>query len=195
MPAAVGRLQRDVEAPRGSCTGTLIAPDLVLTAGHCLGGLEAGMSYRFEAAWQDGRPGFRAGVAERRRPAFRGAGPLGIGSDIALLRLDRPAPREVAPPIPIAPGALAREFVLYGFAASAPHETPQARTCFRLQGWPADAPEVLGLTCAVVSGNSGAPLLRATPEGWRLVAVMAATTRGEPLRSLAVVPPDDLLRW
>jgi V8-like Glu-specific endopeptidase len=50
----------------------------------------------------------------------------------------------------------------------------------------------MALDCAVVSGNSGAPLLESDGTGWRVVAVMVASARGGPVQSWAVLPPPSL---
>ena len=41
-------------------------------------------------------------------------------------------------------------------------------------------PGLLGLSCPVVSGNSGAPLLQAHGTGWQIAAIMVASGRPGP---------------
>ena len=55
---AVGRLS--YQNGQGFCTATLIAPDLVLTASHCLYDLDSGElltlnNLEFQAGWRNGR--------------------------------------------------------------------------------------------------------------------------------------------
>ena len=53
-------------------------------------------------------------------------------------------------------------------------------------------PDMLALSCAVVSGNSGAPVLLSDGGGWCVAAVMVASTSGGGVKSLAARIPIDL---
>ncbi len=83
----------------GFCTGTLVAPDLVLTAAHCLYDLSTGQraedaDIEFLAGWRDGRASAYRGVRHsvvHDSYQFRGrADTERVGADIALLQLDQP---------------------------------------------------------------------------------------------------------
>lgn len=86
----------------GACTGTLIARDVVLTAGHCVYGQRAS-SYTVTFGYDMNDPDHTRGVQETWvHPGYSNSS---IANDIALLRLSSGAPAGIAP-IPHLPASL-----------------------------------------------------------------------------------------
>lgn len=192
-PLAIGRISYGDAPAAGAaiCTGALVAPDLVLTAGHCL--QDAGSAPATVL--------FAADFAEGRSPAVRRGAEVILSAaavtkdranDVALLRLEAPIAADVVAALPIADPALARwtdDFTLIAYRRDAPDLAMRQDDC-RLLATP---PGVLALSCPVVSGNSGAPVLAWDGTDWRIVAVMVAALSGSAVQSLAALVPPDLL--
>lgn len=187
MPAAVGRISYGASATPGAaiCTGVLVAPDLVLTAAHCVRDAVGNpASIRFDAGWSKGGPaGQRHGAEVILTGVAEGPGLEALTRDTALVVLDAALPPESFPPLPLSDPEDG-PFTLFGFDRAAP-DLPQNAALCRPMIRP---PGLLALDCPVVSGNSGAPLLEHDAEGWQVVAVMVASAGGGPVRSWAVLP-------
>ena len=169
-----GRVQTELG---GRCTGTLIAPDQVLTAAHCL------VAPRTGKLVQPGSVHFLQGYAQGRFSSRSRATGLVLGqgydpagpsrtADWAILTLATPIRGPVLPVI---------------------RAIPPPRTPLMLGGYQQDRPEVLladtgcrllGLVngmllhdCAGTRGSSGAPLLMRQGEGWAVLGIASRSHR------------------
>ncbi len=156
---AVGRL----DSRTGFCTGTLIAPDQVLTAAHCVfgpgGALIPAPQMTFRAGLTNGRAAAERQVAQievdrgyRPREGFNAHN---VRHDLALLRLATPIPTHEIDPFVLFRGALpdgAVSVVSYGRGRS-DRLSRQDRCAVlgRHEG-------ILTMDCRVTFGSSGSPV-------------------------------------
>jgi protease YdgD len=186
-PAAIGRISYGAPFRPGSaiCTGTLILPDLVLTAGHCLPDKPA-QSVRFSLGTVGKPPAAAAVGVKIIRPNLPGASRL--ARDVALLQLDQAVPGDQA--IPLRPRRRGKNRLwMVSYSRDLPDQRAQSLCQVMAQH-----ESVLGLSCPVVSGNSGAPLLEAgAPGEWYVVGIIVAQNRNPGrYRAFALELPADL---
>lgn len=181
---ALGRVQSRVT---GRCTGVLVAPDLVLTAAHCLvtraGGFARPESMRFLLGYRLGEYAALGRVVSVRMGAGFDAARRGpVDADWALLRLAAPLQTQGLPiwDAPVAPGA---RVMLAGYQQDRP-EVLLADTSCAVSGREG---ALLRHGCAATRGVSGAPLLLVLPDGRVAVAGVAAVAVRQAAGGVAVV--------
>ncbi|NNE87539.1 MAG: trypsin-like serine protease [Silicimonas sp.] len=166
---AVGRIENTVT--NGSCSGVLVAPDLVLSAAHCIG--PENPTYAF-------RPGDGQITRVRHTLTRVFQHPMyGITKDrtlwrlrfdLAIGQLEAPVPAARATPIPPGPEAQVGETLFIVSWRRDGTTKPRQRACEVIKGMRG----LVTLGCRVEGGESGAPVLRKTEDGLELVAIISS---------------------
>jgi V8-like Glu-specific endopeptidase len=176
---AVGRLNI---GRTGFCTAALIAPDLLLTAAHCIFDVESGRridptKMEFLAGWRNNRAAAYRGIAQAiPHPDYdvRASGTAaGASRDIAILRLEQPIRNSSVRPFDTS-GRPRKgsevDVVSYAFDRA---DRPALQEDCHVLARPSDS---LVLSCSVDFGSSGAPIFVVEDGVPRIVSVVSSKT-------------------
>ena len=161
------------------CTGTLVAPDLVVTSAHCT---EKNVGLIQDIEFVAGLNGTRSlgnsGAAEvLRHPKWdHTTGRSKLRHDVAVIRLGRPIPEERVQPLSLThrDPTLPPQVALVGYRAIDVKLLHGRFDCVLSQTlWRG----LISSNCPASEGNSGGAMLTQSDEGWHLAGVIVAASK------------------
>ena len=178
---AVGRLS--YQNGKGFCTATLVAPDLILTASHCLYDLDTGdllnlNNLEFQAGWRNGRAEAYSMIGGA--VTFPDYQPMAtpkiesVKNDVALLKLLHPIRKRSVQPFAIAVLPNQEKKVAVVSYALGRINAPSIQSSCDIS---TQKKEILSMNCEVDFGASGAPVFYFSKQGPVIVSIVSAVVR------------------
>ena len=167
--ASAGRIEQATGG--GTCSAVLVQPDVIATAAHC--NADSKLVFRLGDGVESEPFEIVELIAHPLYEQTKDRVDWKLRFDIAVGRLAKPVPVDLARPYTIGDEAKAGERLFIVSWRSDGSDRPRQRACPVFNG----IPGLVTLGCRVQGGESGAPVLRKTEDGLELVAIISSRTR------------------